>query len=453
MACDMDCGSMRRPTNLNTWNPMRLKPTLFQTIPLVRDSQRRRDPFGFADVAAFYADLLAPDLTNRQRDARWMSILCWGLQQVTSSFRALDNDQETYARLRGLELRWIIQAYLAPDGQRNRQLPGKLAVKSLEGTDYRGLRRQMGEAQWRRYRNTGPYAAYRGLMQYLGLLRPDGWTLSEAGLELAAAASAHLPPLRKAKISPADDDNGWVGYWLRRWPLSAAPAGVRAFLPGPGKLLSSERKIIVPQLFAEGERRRVVAECLQNEPAGSHADLCGAIQRRLLRDKSLSPSELSKLEKLESFSRLADAAIKALRHAYRATASNDSAQPPLDQIAKKLVAELNDLNRACRAWRGDGVWPQVTAFANAMKSQANAAARLQCLLQLHENLAGGLLWLRVRDGHIDRVARYPQPPGGYYRFRLNALAHLALGCGVIKSLPGALDSLEEASNEEDSNDE
>lgn len=432
---------------------MRVKPTLFQTIPLLRDSQRRRDPFGFADVATYYADLLAPDLTNRQRDARWLSILCWSLQQVTSTFTSVDDDLETYARLRGLELRWIIQACLAPERQRKQQLPGKRAVENLKNIDYRDLRKQMGEAQWRRYRNTGPYAAYRGLMQYLGLLQADGWTLTPSGIELAAVATAYLPALRNAKILQADGENGWVGYWLRRWHLPILPVGVRDFLPGPNKLLSRERKIIAPLLFAKGERRHVVAECLQTNPTGSHADLCDAIQHKLLRDKRLSQSERSKLGKLACFSRLADASIKALRHAYRATASNDSAQPQISLIARRIVSELNELHQACRDWSDDGVWPQVDAFANAMNSHSSALARLQCLLQLHESSAGGLLWLRVRDDHIDRVARYPQPPGGYYRFRLNALAHLALGCGVIEYLPDGLASPQEASNEEDLNDE
>jgi hypothetical protein len=432
---------------------MRLKPTLFQTIPQVHEAQRRRDPFGFAEVATFYADLLAPDLTNRQQDARWMTILCWSLRQVAITFPALNDNQAIYQRLRGLELRWVIQGCLAPEGQRKRQLPGKRAVEKLQGIGYRDLRKQMGEAQWRRYRSTGPYAAYRGLMQYLGLLQADAWTLTPAGLDLAATAAAHIPALNTAYIAPADDANGWIGYWLRRWRLSDSHVSARDFLPSPDKLLSGERKIIVPLLFAEGERRRVVADCMQDSPDGSHADLCGVIQRQLLRDKSLSPSELSKLEKLASFSRLADAAITALRNAYRLTAASDNARPPLGEIAGKLEAELSALHKVCRAWGDDGVWPQVDRFVKNLKLQAGAEARLHCLLQLHENLAGGLLWLRARDGHIDRVARYAQPPGGYYRFRLNALAHLALGCGVIKALPGGLSSPQEQLNEEDVNDD
>jgi hypothetical protein len=430
---------------------VRLKPTLFQTSPLVRDPLRRRDPFGFADVATYYSDQLAPDLTNRQRDARWLSILCWSLRQVTASSPSLLDHHAIYNRLRGLELRWIIQACQAPNGKRKQQLPGKLAVQKLDKSSYRELRTKMGEAQWRRYRSNGPYAAYRGLMQYLGLLQSDGWTLSPKGVSLADAVSKKMPTMKAANIMSADDDNGWVSYWLRRWPLPDTSISARAFLPGAEKLLQGEYDIIVPQLFADGNRRRVVAECMQNSRASSHAQLCGDIQRKLLTDKNLAPSDRDKLLKLESFSHLADAAIKVLRRTYRISASHQSARPLLAHIAQEMGPESDDLDQACRAWTVDDVWPQIDHFVKRLKSHTRGEARIHCLLQLHEQLAGGLLWLKVRDGHIDRVARYQHPPGGYYRFRLNALADLALGCGVIHSWPVGLNIPQEVLNKDESN--
>lgn len=84
---------------------MQTTPTVFLTLPPTRPPSRRRDPFGFSEVATYYADMLAPGLTNRQRDPRWLSILCWSIQQVQHGFSALDSDKERYDRLRGLELR------------------------------------------------------------------------------------------------------------------------------------------------------------------------------------------------------------------------------------------------------------------------------------------------------------------------------------------------------------
>ena len=40
---------------------------------------RRGDPLGFRQTADWYADLLAPGLSNRPIDARWVTLLLWVL--------------------------------------------------------------------------------------------------------------------------------------------------------------------------------------------------------------------------------------------------------------------------------------------------------------------------------------------------------------------------------------
>lgn len=419
---------------------MKITPTLFQTMPPMREPQRRRDPLGFADVAAFYADLLAPGLTNRQRDARWITILCWSLQQVGQSFARVDDAQAKYARLQGLELRWVIQACSRNDNVKGRQLPGSRAINKLAPAQYRALRAHMQPDQWRRYRHLGPYAAYRGLLQQLALLNADGWTLSAAGRKLAAVAATQMPALCSANVVAADDENGWVAYWLRRWPLDqAASANANhPLLPGAGAALPrDERAVITPVLFAPASRLRAVALAMHGSAAPSHAALCGELQRQLLPQADFAPDR-QKLAKLAQFAVLADAAIDALRAACQLTAGHAAGQPSAPQIAAGMAAELTALAQACRAWTSDGVWPQVDCFADGMRPARTADERLRQLVCMHEQSAGGLLWLKLRDDKLDRVAQHAQPPGGYYRFRLNALARLATGCKVLGALPLAL---------------
>lgn len=48
---------------------------------------RRGDPLGFRGVADWYADLLAPGLSNRTYDARWLTILMWTLHQANRAWQ------------------------------------------------------------------------------------------------------------------------------------------------------------------------------------------------------------------------------------------------------------------------------------------------------------------------------------------------------------------------------
>ncbi|MDN2699274.1 hypothetical protein O0882_23440 [Janthinobacterium sp. SUN073] len=434
----------------NTNASMPSKPVLFQTVPLVREPQRRRDPFGFAEVATFYADLLAPDLTNRQRDARWLTILCWSLQQVQATVVAPSGVAGDYDRLRGLELRWVMEACQLPDQGKGRQLPGSRTVRRLNLEQYLNLQLEMGQGQWRRYRYVGPYAAYRSLLRHLALLEVDGWTLSPEGRKLARVAAGQVPNPKPGNILKGDPDNGWLAYWLRRWPIASSPPSSSDFLPGYVKaLLPAERALITPKLFPDGSRRRAVADGLAASTARTHAELCGELQRLLLVRNGWESRDRARLSKLEQFAYLADAAIDALDATYRLTAQNQNAQPDVAEVAAGMAPELDQLARACAQWGTGNVWPQVERFAAALRQKGSPAARLQRLLRLHEQSAGGLLWLRERDGKVDRVAQYAQPPGGYYRFRLAALAHLAKGCKVISTLPIALQGDRERQTDEE----
>lgn len=165
-----------------------IKPKIFLSQAPINPPSRRRDPLGFAKVAADLADLLVPEITSRQYDARWLSILCWSIQRVNESLPKTATTEERYDRLRGLELRWVIEACSLDDGGKGRQLPGGRAVRLLlkKGSpDLGTIREQMGDAQWKRYRTSGPYSAYRGMLHSLALIDDGGWTLTNKGDALA----------------------------------------------------------------------------------------------------------------------------------------------------------------------------------------------------------------------------------------------------------------------------
>jgi hypothetical protein len=421
---------------------MPLPATLFITRPSTHPPLRRRDPFGFADAASYYAELLAPDLTNRQRDARWLSILCWSLEQVERAFPELENNQDRYDRLRGLELRWVIQAcQLAKPGD-GRQLPGSREIRKIsKAAEFRLLRNKMSDDQWRRYRYVGPYAAYRGLLQSLGLVAADGWRLTQCGKRLAAvtAQKAGLT-LRATNIrrtgKRADEESGWVGYWLRRWHLPVEKVRANAFLPTNGEALSSsEQKILAPVLFDSGGIRLRVAESIGRSSAKTHASLCRQLQDDLRGWGNWSLGDKSKLAKLGDFAILADTAVEALTIAFDLVVSHSSAAPELADIARGMATQLKQLETVCATWKPDGQWPGVDHFASAIRGEKSPLKLLHRLVLFHERQASGLVWLRIRNGKLDREVRYNHAPGGYYRFRLDALGRLALGCGVIGGRP------------------
>lgn len=287
-----------------------------------------------------------------------------------------------------------------------------------KAADFASLRKEMGEDQWRRYRYVGPYAAYRGLLQSLGLLEAGGWNLTASGKALATVADkcARIT-LRTASIkrnaAPTDDTTGWVPYWLRRWNLPADSAGVSTFLPTDLTALAvAERKILAPALFKESGRRHDVAVSVGKSSAAQHSTLCKHLQKDLLRKPDWALAEREKLAKFGEFASLADTAVDALKAAFKIVAEHASGSPTLGVVAKSMAAELTRLRNECAEWKRDRVWPTVDAFAREIMAVNAPEHILRKLVRFHERQAGGLVWLRIRDGGLDRAVRNDQAPGG-----------------------------------------
>lgn len=426
--------------------PPKMLPTIFLSEAPARPASRRRDPLGFANVAAYYADMLAPELTNRQRDPRWLTILCWSLQQVASEFPNLSTDADRYARLRGLELRWIIEACRLDNGGKGRQLPGSRNVRDVRKrhgeTQFATLRAQMGPEQWRRYRYVGPYASYRGLLQLLGLLDDDGWQLTDAGRKLAAFASSKVTSFtsHRALQLLTDETSGWVSFWLRRWRAGTTIPTSSAFLPThKSRLGKKEVELFGPALFATDSVRLHVAVAMQGAVAGSHSALCQHLQASLLILPGWSSDEKIRLAKLGAFAVLADVAIDAIKAAFEFVARHPDGTCPPKVAAAAIKAQLGALHIVCKRWGCDGIWPVVDQFAKAVGLESGPEKVLLALVRFHQQNAGGLLWVRLSGGCLDKAVRHSQAPGGFYRFRLETLSRLAFGCHIIDTLPACFE--------------
>ena len=85
------------------------------TKPWEPVSIRRGDALGFRAASDYFADLLAPGLSNGTSDARWISLLSWCLNGSHIAWKKAgggdlsrrDEQRERYAWLRPLELLWL----------------------------------------------------------------------------------------------------------------------------------------------------------------------------------------------------------------------------------------------------------------------------------------------------------------------------------------------------------
>ncbi len=99
---------------------------------------RRGDALGLRALADQFAEAIAPSLSNRVRDGRWVTILAWCLTRSHEVFHASGGrsaatraqQHARYTWLRPLELMWVARTVaLAPEDWQDRSLAGQRRIR------------------------------------------------------------------------------------------------------------------------------------------------------------------------------------------------------------------------------------------------------------------------------------------------------------------------------------
>lgn len=430
-------------------------------------------------VAESMAEALAPGLSNRTMDGRWLSIMCWALQQAYAAWRvygATENGgfvepreaaREIYSWLRPLELLWVARTVMmtGEDRGRGRQLPGVRAINRWVDGDSKGERFAFEPSAYSRYRFTGVYGAYRVALRSLpGLTaRGDGWRLGPLGTQLAELVNNKVQcsqPRNRGKGRKPDPER----YWKDKFEWDS---GQEKFLPTvlaePKRLTDPEREYLKRALFSSkegtevdcrnGMRRRAVVEAAARSSAITRHGLLADIARAVGRDKALREIAL-----LSPFCELADAGVEAMNACWTAVSKGDGIgfARATDVLARTEVAHaLDALKTAAERWqrdsgKGDRQVVVADAFAASMiKAGNNRMAQFQALERHHNQFGGGLKWLALDGDMVKPLARTRGVDGSKYQFRIGPLCRLGVQAGIVGSMPAPLHNSDELSHEED----
>jgi hypothetical protein len=419
---------------------------------------RRGDALGFRSGADYFADLLAPGLSNAASDARWISLLSWCLTWSHVVWRSAgggdlsrrDGQRARYAWLRPLELLWVDRTL--ESGQTTGQLRGKRSVERWRKAERQPANFAMSPDQFHRYRQVGTYGAYRVVLRTLpGLTMGDGWTPSGTALELAALVNESLPRDVRLKHEQFEKGTKWghwaddeARYWVRHgWPASLAKPG-SGLLPTLGsdvgkRLPEEERRLLDPVIFSAESTRRITAETLAGaKGASSHAALCDTLASSSALSKKIEPRSLAPLP---AFTRFADASMHVMRGLWTEINTDDAKQAPaLDKLARssELRVRLDRVRETGAAWLrapGRSVFPHdgvITRLAKATLAAATPIDQLRALACHHHEHGGGRRWFREQAGKMVPLVADTGIAASDYRFRLRPLSRLAAQCNVAK---------------------
>lgn len=447
------------------------------TAPWDQVPVRRGDALGFRAGADYFAELLAPGLSNSTVDARWITLLSWCLKWSHVAWSSAgggdlslrDEQHARYAWLRPLELLWVARTLKA--GQDTGQLRGRRSIERWFKVNEQSPNFGMSPDQFRRYRQVGMYVAYRVVFRNVaGLTTGDGWTPGNTALKLADLVNYSLPGTSRLKKEQFENGVKWghwnggkeARYWVEHgWNSWATKSG---FLPTPKdavdkSLPKKERDLIKPALFGEDSIRQITAKVLASaKGAKSHADLCEALAKSRELSRALKPAALASLP---AFSRFADAAMDAMRELWFEIYSDKTEQAPaIAKLArsKNLPTMLNELQNASQAWLkapGRNEFPHgqvVTEVAEAVRDASTTLTQLQALTRHHNKHGGGRRWFEEKDGKLRPLVPYKGIVASNYRFRLLSLCRLAAQCGVA-DMNSVLNVLEDQNVDDDFDDE
>jgi hypothetical protein len=448
-------------------------PQLFFTAPPQAHGARRGDALGLRALVDRLADAVAPGLSNRTQDIRWMAILSWCLVNSDAACSAASarkgvqqvGHRQRYAWIRPLELMWVART-IALDGERsNRSLPGRRRVIDWLPGNRRADNFGMSVAQLDRYRQTGPYGAYRSAFRkWPGMtVSGDGWTPGPVAYKLAAMIDKQLGAERqlvwkdpseagrsaRSVTAATGRESAW---WLRRWPAFLTGSGARDFQHLPSlkddDTPPSFHAILKPVIFgadADGRRRTKVAKLMQGARGSNHFDCCVAIAKALpeVPDAQLIPPLLA----------LTDAALEVMDWLRKELAVSPCI--PIERLKSTGKGRdlLRALHKAAKAWlrqpeRSGAHVNRADALAQALCSK-NGATVLEALINHHLTFGSGLRWLTVRNGQVETSA-LERVGSSRYGFRLGTLGRLAAQCDVIKGRPAfALASDPDAEDEDE----
>lgn len=447
----------------------------FLTAPWEPIFVRRGDALGLRGLDDQLADAVAPGLTNRTRDGRWLTILAWCLEHSHAvwaqagggSVSTREAASRRYAWLRPLELMWVARTLvIAADDTRGRQLAGQRRVSAWLREDRATSRFAMTPDQFRGYRQTGMYGAYRTLLRSLpGMTRGrDGWTPDKSCHTLASALDRKLG---KARLDSEIDDtrklqSTWQGqeerWWLRRWPLF--DQGADAMLPRKRSefVALEESELLRALLFGPdpgGTRRSRVAAILSRSQASDHVSLCDELAEALGDEK-----DAKTIATIPSFTRLADAGMAAMDAISAELAENKDRPgiPLLELVRSKPVrAACAEVASTAKRWlKCERAHVRHIESADRLATavaQPATESQLVGLLQHHAIAGGGVRWFAIRDRIVEPKLLPGAGVSSRYGFRLWSLARLAVQAAETKRMPGALLSDEGSRSEGDDGDD
>lgn len=416
---------------------------------------RRGDALGWQNIAENFANMLAPSLSNQVWDARWLTILCWCLAvsknvPINDTFTR-EGQHQRYKWLQPLELLWIARTLelKGADNIKGIQLRGIRAIKRWDKSDSNfGL----SSDQWKRYRQTGMYGAYRVALRKLpGLtIDEDGWTPGPLGDKLAKLLARKLggnaPEINYEIKGRSTADTYWIKTGWKAWG-----EGQEEWLPTSSNdtkpFQDEEREMLKEAIFGKnddkgGNRRLSVAIAIGKTKTDDHSTLCAAVVKELKKT-----NEDPELDILVPFTRFADSALDVIngvweemgetqsleRFPIKDLIKNENIEPKLT-VFRDLADELNE-NRS-------NLYSIVNLAKDVVSKKDNNIEILKTLIRHHTTNGGGRKWLTLNGNEIKPSMSTRIGGASYYRFRLWQLGRLAIQCGIIKKLPNALKSEE-----------
>lgn len=445
----------------------------FFSAPYEPPMVRRGDPLGLRLAATRYADALAPGLSNRTLDARWLTISAWMLVLANDVWRRRGNSAPTglsrraasdlFGWIEPIELLWIARTLKFADTER-RQLPGQRAVKKWLEAGQHTERFGMSFAQYRRQRSIGVYGAYRVALRALpGMtIGGDGWRPDAVAEQLARIAQSALGA---AAATPglAHGNFDAESYWRREGWLKWDSSGGKGFLPESLKKMravtADEISVLKPILFSGSDQkghariRKMVVDVMFASKAREHHGMCNDLEKKLSRVTH------GAVTRLGTFAQLADTGLDVMNAIWADLRKMETRQVPAvhpGDLANgvDVRAALRELVVASKAWlSGKSAFRPEWVVANELAALATSRSRkfdklVHGLVEYHEARGGGRLWFRLdEDGLVRPASSLRDQEGSPYRFRLFSLARLALQCKLIPRMPKALDFADEEGEE------